>query len=188
MTTGWLFAFISVIYRQIMDLLGVNNRKPEEHSEEESLTTPVQCTDVTYIDGCRLSVSVSVQCNEQDLTYGDEFRLFYKKLPVKDSQSLNYHNKCSQIKPTSTYRPFYGNFSLERGSGWVGDQRPRIWTEAAVQWLTKWFYRTKIPSVNRHFMIRGWIADKKDRGCLSKTLKKIAPSCFVGAAWICFQP
>ena len=34
MTAEWLFAFILVIYRQIMDLLGVNSRKPEEHSEE----------------------------------------------------------------------------------------------------------------------------------------------------------
>ena len=34
MTAEWLFMFISVICRQIMDLLGVNNRKPEEHSEE----------------------------------------------------------------------------------------------------------------------------------------------------------
>ena len=30
MMTEWLFTFI----RQIMDLLGVNNRKPVEHSEE----------------------------------------------------------------------------------------------------------------------------------------------------------
>ena len=34
MTAEWLFAFILVIYQQIMDLLGVNSRKPEEHSEE----------------------------------------------------------------------------------------------------------------------------------------------------------
>ena len=34
MTAEWLFTIISVIYRQIMDLLGMNNRKPVEHSEE----------------------------------------------------------------------------------------------------------------------------------------------------------
>ena len=34
MMTEWLFTFILVICRQIMDLLGVNNRKPVEHSEE----------------------------------------------------------------------------------------------------------------------------------------------------------
>ena len=34
MTAEWLFTFISVIYHKIMDLLGVNNRKPVEHSEE----------------------------------------------------------------------------------------------------------------------------------------------------------
>lgn len=34
MTAEWLFTIISVIYRQIVDLLGMNNRKPVEHSEE----------------------------------------------------------------------------------------------------------------------------------------------------------
>jgi len=115
------------------------------------------------------SVSVSVQCAEQVLTYGDEFRIcqyevksavfktviycaakiirlflvwftfFAQKLPMMGSQSLNYHNKCSQIKPTSMHRSFYGNSSLDGGSEWVDVQRPSIWTEAAVKWLTKWF-------------------------------------------------
>ena len=163
------------------------------------------------------SVTVSVQCNEQDLTYGDEFRIFYEvirsavfknsnslcfeiqtfifnliyffaqKLPVKDSQSLNYHNKCSQTKPTSTYRPFYGNFSLERGSGWVDDQRPRIWTEAAVQWLTKWFLPHKIPSVNRHIR-SGCESQIKRTGDACRKPRKDNPVLLSGCGLNLFSP
>ena len=148
------------------------------------------------------SVSVSVQSNEQDLTYGDEFHIFYEvksavlktvtlcfenytfifnllyfcaqKLPVKDSQSLNYHNKCSPIKPTSTYRSVYEKFSLERGSGWVDDQRPSIWTEAVVTCkIGLTIPRLYLPAGNYDPVWGRGVADTKDvRGYLSKTVKR----------------
>jgi len=46
MTAEWLFTFISVIYHQIMDLLGVNNRKPVEHSEEG-----MTCKNIVILQG-----------------------------------------------------------------------------------------------------------------------------------------
>ncbi|XP_078370760.1 uncharacterized protein LOC144654476 isoform X2 [Oculina patagonica] len=84
----------------------------------ESVRIPVQCTDITYNDGFRFSgpmfsvhctdlictdvfrfsVRVPVQFTEQEFTYKDDFCINYEKLPVQDTEGLNYHINCSKIR------------------------------------------------------------------------------------------